>query len=261
MSNLSDLQEEFQNYILQSDAAIFQQVISTEKISADFRLAIYKNAYYSRLVEALSANYPILQIFLGYEEFEKLASSYIKTYPSFYRSIRWFGDQLENFISQHPDYQQFAFLSELAKIEWTMTLVFDAADSPVVVSEMMMHIPPEEWETMRFRAHPSAHLVSLSWNVIPIWLALSHNEKPPEPVLSEDPVCWMFWRQDLVNQFCSLSSDEAYAINAMLQGSTFGEICEGLCQWVDVQNAAMCAASFLKGWIASGLISEIILTN
>ncbi len=39
--------------------------------------------------------------------------------------------------------------------------------------------------------------------------------------------------KDRTSQFVSLSLDEAWAIDAMINGANFGEICEGLCQWVD----------------------------
>ena len=45
----------------------------------------------------------------------------------------------------------------------------------------------------------------------------------------------------------------------MINGLTFGEICEGLCQWIAEDNAGVHAASLLKGWITTGLISNVII--
>lgn len=257
MKDLLTLQNQFQEYLLHSQNDIFNYIVNTEKVPTDVRLSIYSHAYRSRLLEALAANYPSMQVYLGSEQFETLGNAYIDRYPSHFRSIRWFGDQLENFLHENKPYNDFPYLSELAKVEWTMTLVFDAANSDFVKLEDLGNIPPECWVDMHLLAHPSAHLIQLSWNVVPIWQALSQDELPCELLQSDMPISWIFWRSNLINQYCSLTKDEASALDAMLKGNTFGEICEVLCQFVDEKEVAMRAASLLKGWISAGLIAEI----
>lgn len=258
MTGLLTLQTTFQEHLLQLETDIFNYIINTENVPADVRLSIYSHAYRSRLLEALASNYPILQIYLGSEQFDMLGNSYIDRYPSHFRSIRWFGDQLENFLRENIPYSDFPYLSELAKVEWTMTVVFDAADSTLINLENLGSIPPECWVDMRLLAHPSAHLIQLSWNVVPIWQALCEDESPPELFQSDTTTSWIFWRSNLINQYCSLTNDEASAFAVMLKGSTFGDICDVLCQFLDEKDVALRAASLLNGWISAGLISEII---
>ena len=95
--------------------------------------------------------------------------------------------------------------------------------------------------------------------MVDIWQSINDNVEDISPIANAYPVEWIFWRHNLINQFCSLPEDEAWAIDALLKGSTFGEICEGLCQWVDDEAAAMKAASLLKGWLSAGLIISVIL--
>ena len=259
MSTLRDMQDKFQEYLLLSLGCIHDEVISTQKVSAETRLAIYGDAYQLRLIDSLSTTYPILYLYLGSDEFETLAREYIKQYPSTYRSIRWFGDKFSAFLREHSDYQAYAYVSELATIEWVMTQVFDAQESSVVSLESMQHIPIESWPCMRFKPHPSIHCIRLSWNVMPIWQAISLEEDPPEPQLNDPQSHWILWRKELETQFCSLDDDEAWSISAMCRGDTFDEICEGLCQWHDAGNAPLRAASLLKGWILEGLIEAVLL--
>ena len=257
MNELINLQNKFQKYLMHSDHAIQMESVSTGKVPVEVRLEIYGHAYRSRLVEALAANYPILQIYLGDEPFEKLSHAYIDAHPSLFRNIRWFGNQLENFLTENADYSSYPYLAELAKLEWTMTLTFDAADHRLVTMEDIIHLPPEAWADMRLMAHPSTHLIHFSWNVVHLWQALSQEQQPCEPIQNERPTAWVFWRKDLINQYCSLPEDEAFAIDAMLKGMKFGEVCEGICQWINEEEAAIRAASLLKGWILSGLIVKI----
>lgn len=257
MSDLLNLQDKFQHYLLQGHVDFQKLIISTEKVSIETRLSIYSNAYQSRLVEALASNYPILHIYLGQEIFEKIACDYINQFPSHYRSIRWFGDQLAQFLNGHLEYKKFPYLSELAQFEWAQTLVFDAADSAILQVEEVAQIPPESWMDLRFTPHPSVHRINLSWNVVQIWQSISDDQKPDEPAQNSSIVSWVLWRRDLINRFCSLTEAESWAIDAILQKLTFGEICEGLCQWFDDQDAGVQAASLLKGWIQSGLLTEV----
>jgi len=257
MSDLIQVQNKFQNYLLQDDADFTKLIISTEKVAAEKRLAIYSNAYRSRLHECLVSNYPILNSYLGAEFFEKMAIEYINQYPSTYRSIRWYGDQLSSFLTNHTLYNEFPYIAELAHFEWNMTLVFDAADDTLLKFTGLTQIPPEDWNNMRLQAHPSVHRLNCSWNIVQIWQDIADEKIPPEPVQHPSPIPWILWRKELINRFCSLTADEAWAIDAVISGLTFGEICEGLCQWVDEQNVGIHAASLLKGWIQSGLLAKV----
>lgn len=257
MKELIQLQNEFQEYLFHVSDAIQDDIIETEKVPAEIRLSIYQNAYYSRLLEALETTYPILKKHMGEEDFESMGYEYIHQYYSTYRSIRWFGDKMEDFLSEHSDYRGLPYLSELSKFEWTMCLVFDAADADTVSFQEIGNVAPEDWENMRFKQHPSLHCLHLEWNVVAIWQALSENEIPAVLEKSDSSITWIAWRNDFTNHFCSLPLDEAWAMNAMMSGQSFGEICEGLCQWHDENETPMHAASLLKGWINAGLISGI----
>jgi hypothetical protein len=259
MTKLIELEQPFQNYLLHENNDILQHVVGTTKVPVDVRLSIYGHAYRARLHEALMTTYSVLHGYLGDEQFETLCYEYIDAHPSHFRSVRWFGDELPNFLNEH--YHEYPYLAELAQFEWTMALVFDAADSDVLPLADMQAILPEAWIDMRLAVHPSVHRLSLSWNVVQIWQAVSNDESPEEPQQTEASVDWLLWRNDRVSQFSSLAVDEAWAIDAMINGATFGEICEGLCQWVDEENAGMHAASLLKGWIMAGLITEVITST
>ncbi len=255
--SLLDLENKFQNYLLHSNQDIFNHVVGTCKVPADIRLRIYENAYRSRLQDALSVTYPTLQNYLGQESFEELCFAYIDACPSQFRSIRWYGDQLSTFMHDNSPYQAFPYLHELAKLEWTMASVFDASDCPAIQIQDMQNIPPEAWIDMCLEMHPSAHRLNFSWNTVKIWQTINEEQAciKPQQIKSEP---WLFWRKELISQFSPLPEDEAWAIDMMIKNLTFGELCEGLCQWVDEQKAGMHAASLLKGWITAGLIVKII---
>lgn len=253
MSELIDLQNDFQQCLVHSSCEL-KHIVATEKVSTEIRLGIYVHAYYSRLIDALATSYPILQKYLGIERFNHLAYEYIKQHPSTFRSIRWFGDDFAKFLQEQ---QLEHYLSELAQFEWTLCDVFDAADSNIISIEEIAAIAPDAWGDMRFTAHPSVRRINFSWNAVSIWQALSEDKSAPQPIESSEPVAWIMWRKDLVNQFTSLTADEAWAVDAMLAQSTFEEICEGLCEWMTPDKVALHAATLLKNWIYSGFIAQV----
>jgi len=246
MNPLQLMQTKFQDYLLLSSNAIQEAIVSTEKVSAATRLAIYSDAYQLRLIDALMTTYPALYAYLGSEEFEKLAHEYIKKYPSTFRSIRWFGDKLAEFLLEHPEYKDFEQVSELAKIEWVMALVFDAPDSRYVTFEMMQSIPVDAWENMQLTLHPSVRFLTLSWNSFEIWQAMMSDEEAPDALETATLSHWVVWRYVFETQYSLLEEEVAYALNALSRSETFGKLCEGLCRWQEADNAPLRAASLLK---------------
>jgi len=256
MSELARLQEQFQAYLLHADTQIEDMIIGTDDAPVALRLMIYGNAYKARLLEALESTYSILKTYLGDDDFNQLGNEYIDTYPSTYRSIRWFGDRFPEFLISHSHYGDYPFISELAKIEWTMALVFDAADDAILIPNDLHTLPHHDWPHLQIHFHSSLQLINVSWNVFEIWQSISDELDPPEPVCSSSPVTWVLWRKDLLNHYSSLTTDEAQAMNIVIQHGTFGMICEGLCHWHDDQSAVTRAASLLKGWINAGMVKK-----
>ena len=260
MNNLRELQECFQDHLLHQGDRIVDRIISTKKASAATRLAIYSEAYRLRLLEALKKDYPALNKLMGDEQFEELGRAYIEAYPSRSRSVRWFGATMPKYLRSTATYESQHILTEMAAFEWTLAEVFDAEDSIVVAAEQVAAIPPERWPEMRLMLHPTLRRLNLQWNVVPIWKAIKKNDAPDPPQAAESPLAWLIWRKEMETLFRSLEGDEAWAIDAVIDRATFGSICVGLCRWVGDDRAATRAASLLKGWVTTGLITRIDLS-
>ncbi len=253
MSPLINLQNQFQRYLLTGQASIQESIVNSEKVPASQRLFLYLDSYRCRLIDSLISNFPVLSEYLGYDVFQQLAVDYINRHPSPYRSIRWYGDIFADYLREQTE----PYLSELAEFEWKMTLAFDAADDETLTIEQMATIPPEIWENIRFRPHASLQRMDFYWNIVDLWEAVSNNETAARPLKNSSTTPWVLWRRDYINRFYSLCESEAWALDALIKGSTFGELCTGLCEWFDEQEVGMQAASMLKGWIQSGLLKDI----
>lgn len=257
LRDLHELQRQLQNYLLGQQPHITSAIVGTVNMPVTSRLQIYRDAYYLRLLEALQQDYPTLHALMGEEQFDQLGRHYIDSYPSHYRSIRWFGKDMALFLQHTQSNDDQPWQSEMAKFEWLLGQAFDAEDKTVITINAMAAIPAENWPGVSFKLHPSFCRFDLSWDIVSVWKALKETgiATPPKQVASI--VCWMIWRKGYDIHFSSLTADEAYMVESMAMGATFATICEGLCQWLEEEVVAGHAALLLKRFITDQLIMEI----
>jgi hypothetical protein len=257
MSGLGRIQHDFQEYLLHSTAGVVDHVVGTDRVPLPTRLRIYSDAYYSRLTEALEANFPALAELLGEKDFARLAAEYIATHDSRFASIRYYGDELAQFLATEPRYRPVPLLADLARWEWTMAAVFDAADADAIDARAVQNKSPAEWATMRLTFHPSVHVLEFAWNAPQIWKSMmDHTARPPAAV-SREPISWLLWRNQMKEYFRSLAAPEEDALATALSGETFGSLCSVLCAHVREDEAPAEAATYLRTWIENGLIVAI----
>ena len=254
MSELAALQGDFQQYLLRGDPAIEARVTGTARVPAMMRLGIYGGGYRGRLAEALSANYSALAKLLD-EDFTELAQAYVASHDSPYFSIRCYGEDLPGFLATQERYAAAPLLSDLARWEWAMTQVFDAADAAPLEAAALARVEPEAWAHLRFQWHPSVTRLDLEWNAPQVWQALTEDTERPAAALSAEPIPWLLWREGLTTYFRSLTATEAHALDAARRGWPFGELCELLCERVGDDEAPLTAATFLRGWVGAGMIT------
>ena len=257
MSGLGRIQHDFQEYLLRATAGVVDHVGGTDRVPLPTRLRIYSDAYYSRLTEALEANFPALAELVGERDFARLAAEYIATHDSRFASIRYYGDELAQFLATEPRYRPVPLLADLARWEWTMAAVFDAEDADTVDVRAVSAKSPAEWATMRLTFHPSVHVLEFAWNAPQIWKAINDDSARPAAAVSREPMSWLLWRHNLREFFRALNAPEEDALATALSGETFGDVCAVMCAHFREDEAPAEAAGFLRGWVESGMVTAL----
>lgn len=257
MSALTGAQASFQAYVLAGDGGIVAEIAGADDTYRRTRLDIYYNAYRLRLAEALATDYAILKTYIGDEIFDAIVRDYIDAHPSVFRNVRWFGGQLADFLRAEPRYAGQPILTDLARFEWTLGLAFDAADTAALQFEDVAAVPPEAWASLRLTPHPALHVVELRTNAVAVWNALKNEDRGIAPENLAEPLRWAIWRKQLSPYFRSLETSEAWALVAVRNHVSFGDICAGLCQWLPEEQAAPRAAALLRGWVDEGWIASL----
>ena len=162
---LASLQSDFQNYVLDKSGPILNEIVSTPGLDASQRMEVYENAYRLRLIETLADNFLGLQGLAGDEQFEKIARHYIDAVPSTHKNIRWYGDQLAEFLARTSPWNQKIVLSEMAMADWCILLAFDAPDVPVINEQTIIDLPQRAWINLCLEFHPCLQRMDITHNV------------------------------------------------------------------------------------------------
>ena len=218
------------------------------------RLRIYQQAYTARLAAALRDNFGVLPRVLGDDGFDALARAYVAAHPSQHPSIRWFGDRLPAFMATRDDLVLHPALIDLARIEWALRSAFDAADALPLTADDLSQVAADRWPALVFRPVPSLAWLPMQWNVAPVWRALQGDDDPdlPEPQALDHVV--LIWRLGLAPRWRTLDGPAARLLRAVLDGETFADLCALAAGDVGDDQAALHAASALRGWINDGLL-------
>jgi hypothetical protein len=300
-SGLAQLQARFQAHVLDGDplalrdvGAVCRDAPAAAGLSAGRRLAIYRHAYRTRLLETLRDSFGHTWRYLGDEWFDLLAGRFMAQHPSQQRNLRWYGAAWPQWLAGEigagplmglltPTFDEaggdateqtaqglreqlgtHAEVAELAQLDWALRRAFDAADAPTLGLAELATIAPEAWDALVLRAQPSCSLMGLQCNTLALWHALDQDlEVPPAEQLAQ-AVDVLVWRVGDQPHFRSLVPLEAVAVTALLQEQSFGALCALLAERLAAQShadpdvsAAAEAAHMLRRWIDDGLLTSL----
>jgi Putative DNA-binding domain len=242
--------------LIEQQAALKHAIVRGEDTPvARGLLRIYQQAYTARLAAALRDNFGVLPRVMGDEAFDTLALAYIDAHPSRRPSIRWFGDQLPEFMAARDELVPHPALTDLARMEWALRGAFDAADATPINASDLARVPADDWPALVFAPLPSVRLLAMAWNIGPVWRALQGDEAPdlPEPEALTHTL--LIWRQGLDTRWRALDEEAARLLRAAVNGETFTDLCALAASEVGDEQAALHAASALRGWLDDGLLT------
>lgn len=127
------------------------------------RIAVYQEMYPLRMYDALAADYPGLEHFLG-ERFSDFVVAYTAAHPSKGYTLNRLGDSVPAFLAKQRRFGPRPFLVDLARLELAMTQAFDEREAPPLDVSAFEAIPQSKLALSRLTTVPSLRLVRLDWN-------------------------------------------------------------------------------------------------
>jgi len=255
MPGLRDLQHEFLNYLLEKPSSIVNTIMTTGNVTSHQRLNLYADGYKLRLKEAITTDYEQLHAYLGDDNFDQLMNEYINLYPSHHPSLRYYSKHIPELLSAQQPWLQASELAELAVIEKSFCDSFDAADCKPVTLNDLTRLEPEKWPTLRIIFNDSVQLLNMNFNSFQIWKALSEGINPPK--LIQESSKWLIWRSQLMTKYHAVSDAEAIAVQAIMNGGDFSDLCESLLDYFDEQEVPQQTITMLHGWISNRMVCQL----
>ena len=233
------------------------------KLSAVLRLEVYANAYFYRILDCLTGDYGALVWAIGETAFHDLVTLYLLVHPPDHPSLRFAGARLPDFLATHrkatPFRRRWPWAADLARLEWALVDAFDAPDAELLSHEDLAALPPEKWQELGLRFHPSAQLLPLGWDVHEVrkpYDGGAHQSSTRAPAPKRAKVSLCVWRRSERVYFRALDALEADLMHLVRCGKTFGDLCQRIAQEDGEQAAPAYAAALLAGWVRDGLLTR-----
>jgi len=248
---LRDMQARFWRALHEGDVEreLAAVVVPSPTLDPAARVGIYQGMYVWRLCDVLREDFPKLAAALG-DDFQELARRYLAAHPSEYPSVREFGRHLPDFLRDDPLADARPWLADLARLELARVNAFDAPDAVPLRAADLAAVAPEDWSGLCFAVVPSFGFVDASWPVHEVWAAPADR-----PAAASTRV--RVWRQDFSVFHAAMDPVEADALQALVAGASFADVCEAVAAHVAADEAAVEAGSLLARWIEDELIAAL----
>jgi hypothetical protein len=277
--------EEAQRLVQLAPGELERVITRSRALSAAERLAIYANAYHTRLLECLGEVFPMLKRILGGEAFDGLAFGYLQEYPSRSYTLNELGRHFPRYLHEtrpsadSPELTDPAgsdespalaedwpdFLIDLARLEWAIYEVFDGPGVEGVAlfdAGQLAAVPSERWPQAKLVPVVCLQLLSTRFPVNDYYTAVRRakaDEVIPIPLSGESFVA--LTRRDFVVRRYKLSRTEFDLLTALNEGRSVGEAVESIASTAKLKIDELAAnlQLWFRRWSAEGFFHTVTL--
>lgn len=132
-------------------------------------LGIYHFHRRANFAQALSLAFPVVERLVGEVFFRRLAALHQDHQPSRSGDLQAASAGFVNTLRRYWPSGDYAWLADVAALEWAWQCAFVAADAPSLEAGALVTRPPSNWPTLRLHLHPSLTLIESPWPIVSIW--------------------------------------------------------------------------------------------
>jgi len=233
-------------------------VLPGRALTALERLDIYRDMYLLRMEEALGIDFPALKHFLGDDEFMKLVARYTDAHPSRSYTFNRFGDHMVDFLESQDELPKRDFCHALARLEFALTKVFDANETPAMTPEAVRAVPQDAWETARLKPIGPFQLLAFDY---PVSLYIGAvDEENPFPRIAKKKTWAVCYRRDFHVHRMNLEHPAYELLSALASGQTVGDSIVSVLtkKWRPAVKQSQLFEWF-RDWMSEGLFQAVEL--
>jgi hypothetical protein len=188
MPSLPEIQARFAS-ALRGNAAALAPDIGGDGLEPASRLRIYRNNSRAMFEAALARCYPVLRRRVGDDYFRQLADDYRQRHPSNSGDLHWVGERFPEYLSSTQAGTGYAWLAELAALEWACETSLVAAQSRPVGAEALSGLAADEIGGTCLQLQHSLRCIASSFPVLDVWRANQPGADGRPIDLSTGPQC------------------------------------------------------------------------
>jgi hypothetical protein len=247
VSSLRDLQRQFVG-------ALFDELPAPRAAQTAAGLGIYRNNLQEGFLKALALEFPVIQRLVGEDYFRQLARDFLHAHPSQSGNLHAIGAPLPNYLRSCFSGTEYAYLPDVAALEWAYEQAAIAADAAVFDGRSLASVSPDSYGELRFNLHPACYLVSSVYPILRIWQVNQVEADTGLTVdLSTGPDHVVTRRTDRTVELVRMPHGDFRLLECFARNATLGEAVS-MPQQID---PAFDLGDALRRLIALGMITEL----
>lgn len=224
-----------------------------EGVDVETRLAVYRNGYPARLLDAMRDVFPAIANICGAPSFADLAGRYLQSRDLSRTALNEIGNEFPDYVAGDPLRDKLPFLPDLANLEWKVLRSFHACDRPPVDAARFAAWDLDDWDRAVLSFQPSVAVVRSSWPLCDLWTSRDTPRDEIDIDLIGRPQIVLVHRHGDDVDCTVLEPPAALLLGTLLDGATLGQAMEALATCADGVDPA----AIFAGWLGDGLIASV----
>lgn len=220
-------QDAFRQALLDPGSAVPPGLVNPDGAPATKRFDVYRNNVVVSLIEALKTAFPAIAMLLGAENFQRLASLYVRQHPPSSPLMMFYGEDMPGFLEGFAPLAKLPYLADLARLELALRHSYHAEDASPLDPTRLQDLPADRLMAARLRFAPTVRLCRSRYPIASLW---RHHMTPDaaEPKPGGQNV--LVIRPEFDPDLTVLPPGGGTFVSALIRGVRFGEALEATTQ-------------------------------
>jgi hypothetical protein len=181
VKSLLELQSTVMDCLLGGAPDEASDLVHSRGMAAAERLRIYQRNLIENYTKSLRSSYPVIASLVGEEYFNDAARQLQLAHPSQSGDLAEVGAAFAEFLLERHHADQFRYLADIARLEWSCQKSLLAADHAPLELARLAAVVPADYDQLHFLLHPAVQLFESPYPCLKIWQSHAdesiHNEQ------------------------------------------------------------------------------------
>ncbi|WP_322865456.1 DNA-binding domain-containing protein [Aquicoccus sp. G2-2] len=150
------------------------------------RFSVYRNNVTASLTEALRETFPVVLKLIGEENFNPIATMFLRAQPPQSPILARYGADFPDFLATFEPLAHLGYLADTARLEHALVRAYHAADCAPLDAAIFTETPPDALPRLHLGFAPPVQLLRSPWPIHGIWRFNTEDGAPQPPAEPQD---------------------------------------------------------------------------